>query len=179
MSKTAPFSEDYDIHRTWKTACQQALQGLTWSEPPALCLCGGRAQISKVHKRHGALGLWGFCRHSMSQAAFKLVAGPLACVQDGVPAAIATLLAAGIRVWVITGDKQETAINIAISCKLIRYPDSLLICNASSPEAAEQRLQELDRQLDKAFAPIGKHSHTTSPGVCSRSHQVIRVLRSE
>ena len=78
------------------------------------------------------------------------------CSQEGVPAAIATLLAAGIRVWVITGDKQETAINIAISCKLIRYPDSLLICNADSPESAERRLLELDAQLDKAFAPANK-----------------------
>ena len=70
--------------------------------------------------------------------------------------------------WVITGDKQETAINIAISCKLIRYPDSLLICNASSPKAAEQRLQDLDRQLDKAFAPVGKHHHTASPGAVQK-----------
>ncbi len=38
--------------------------------------------------------------------------------------------------WVITGDKQETAINIAISCKLILSPDTLLICNADSYEGA-------------------------------------------
>ena len=82
---------------------------------------------------------------------------------------MATLLAAGIRVWVITGDKQETAINIAISCKLIRYPDSLLICNASSPEDAFSRLQELDGQLDKAFAPAGKQHHAPQPGVCQTS----------
>jgi hypothetical protein len=41
------------------------------------------------------------------------------------------------QVWVITGDKQETAINIAISCKLILHPDSLLICNADSYDGAE------------------------------------------
>ena len=46
-----------------------------------------------------------------------------------------------LQVWVITGDKQETAINIAISCKLIRNPDSLLVCNADTPEAAGQRIQ--------------------------------------
>ena len=37
----------------------------------------------------------------------------------------------------ITGDKQETAINIAISCKLILHPDQLLICNADSYDGAE------------------------------------------
>lgn len=50
--------------------------------------------------------------------------------QDGVPEALQTLLEAGMKVWVITGDKQETAINIAISCKLIRNQERLLILNA-------------------------------------------------
>ena len=40
-------------------------------------------------------------------------------LQDGVPAAIETLGKADIKIWVLTGDKQETAINIAYSCKLI------------------------------------------------------------
>lgn len=44
--------------------------------------------------------------------------------------------ACAVQVWVITGDKQETAINIAISCKLILHPDSLLICNADSYDGA-------------------------------------------
>ena len=48
-----------------------------------------------------------------------------------------------LQVWVITGDKQETAINIAISCKLIRNPDSLLICNADTPAAARRRIEDL------------------------------------
>ena len=52
-----------------------------------------------------------------------------------------------MQVWVITGDKQETAINIAISCKLIRNPDSLLVCNASTQEDAHARLRELQQQL--------------------------------
>ena len=55
----------------------------------------------------------------------------------------------------ITGDKQETAINIAIACKLIRAPDSLLICNAGSAEEAAQRLEELLRDLGQQYAPIG------------------------
>jgi len=40
-------------------------------------------------------------------------------LQDGVPEAIATLSKAGIKIWVLTGDKLETAINIAHSCNLI------------------------------------------------------------
>lgn len=40
-------------------------------------------------------------------------------LQDGVPQAIANLQMAGIKVWVLTGDKQETAINIGYSCQLL------------------------------------------------------------
>lgn len=34
-------------------------------------------------------------------------------LQEGVPACIETLSHAGIKIWVLTGDKMETAINIA------------------------------------------------------------------
>ena len=34
-------------------------------------------------------------------------------LQDGVPECIASLAEAGIRIWVLTGDKEEIAINIA------------------------------------------------------------------
>jgi len=37
---------------------------------------------------------------------------PCAFPQDGVPEAMASLLAAGIKVWVLTGDKVETAVSI-------------------------------------------------------------------
>ncbi|KAG8383136.1 hypothetical protein BUALT_Bualt05G0153300 [Buddleja alternifolia] len=40
-------------------------------------------------------------------------------LQEGVPACIETLSRAGIKIWVLTGDKMETAINIAYACKLI------------------------------------------------------------
>lgn len=40
-------------------------------------------------------------------------------LQDGVPDTIANLSMAGIKIWVLTGDKQETAINIGYSCQLL------------------------------------------------------------
>ena len=36
-------------------------------------------------------------------------------LQDGVPNTIATLARANIKIWVLTGDKDETAINIGES----------------------------------------------------------------
>lgn len=40
-------------------------------------------------------------------------------LQDGVPQCLASLLEAGINVWVLTGDNVETAVNIGVSCNLL------------------------------------------------------------
>ncbi|CAB1444306.1 unnamed protein product [Pleuronectes platessa] len=47
-------------------------------------------------------------------------------LQEGVPETIALLQQAGLKVWVLTGDKKETAVNIAYSCKLLD-PDTRLL----------------------------------------------------
>lgn len=61
-------------------------------------------------------------------------------LQDGVPETIHTLQTAGIKVWVLTGDRQETAINIGMSCKLISEDMSLLIVNEESADATRDNL---------------------------------------
>ncbi|EJD53100.1 phospholipid-translocating P-type ATPase [Auricularia subglabra TFB-10046 SS5] len=48
-------------------------------------------------------------------------------LQDGVPEAIAHLKRAGIKVWVATGDKLETAISIGYSTNLIARDSNLII----------------------------------------------------
>jgi P-type E1-E2 ATPase len=40
-------------------------------------------------------------------------------LQDNVPATIHDLQDAGIKIWMLTGDKLETAENIGYSCKLL------------------------------------------------------------
>uniref|UniRef100_A0A3P8WK56 Phospholipid-transporting ATPase n=1 Tax=Cynoglossus semilaevis TaxID=244447 RepID=A0A3P8WK56_CYNSE len=40
-------------------------------------------------------------------------------LQEGVPETIATLAKAGIKIWVLTGDKKETAENIGYACSLL------------------------------------------------------------
>lgn len=42
-------------------------------------------------------------------------------LQAGVPETIATLMRADIKIWVLTGDKQETAINIGESLSNENY----------------------------------------------------------
>ena len=61
-------------------------------------------------------------------------------LQEGVPDTIHTLQTAGIKVWVLTGDRQETAINIGMSCKLISEDMTLLIVNEESSGATRDNL---------------------------------------
>ncbi|KAI5294806.1 hypothetical protein KEM52_003142, partial [Ascosphaera acerosa] len=61
-------------------------------------------------------------------------------LQDGVPDTIHTLQTAGIKVWVLTGDRQETAINIGMSCKLISEDMTLLIVNEETAVATRDNL---------------------------------------
>lgn len=63
-------------------------------------------------------------------------------LQDGVPETIHTLQQAGVKVWVLTGDRQETAINIGMSCKLLSEDMMLLIVNEESPEATRDNIQK-------------------------------------
>ncbi|CAM8991932.1 unnamed protein product [Rhodiola kirilowii] len=41
-------------------------------------------------------------------------------LQKGVPQCIDKLAQAGLKIWVLTGDKMETAINIGFACSLLR-----------------------------------------------------------
>ena len=57
-------------------------------------------------------------------------------LQVGVPRAIADMGRAGIAVWVLTGDKEETAINIAFACELFDTRTKVLVLNLKSHPTA-------------------------------------------
>ncbi|KAJ7526169.1 hypothetical protein O6H91_17G086000 [Diphasiastrum complanatum] len=61
-------------------------------------------------------------------------------LQDGVPETIASLRDAGIKVWVLTGDKQETAISIGFSCLLLTNDMELVIINENSKESCKEAI---------------------------------------
>ncbi|CCK71241.1 aminophospholipid-translocating P4-type ATPase DNF1 KNAG_0G01830 [Huiozyma naganishii CBS 8797] len=58
-------------------------------------------------------------------------------LQDGVPDSIAILVQAGIKLWVLTGDKVETAINIGFSCNLLNNEMELLVIKTSGEDVKE------------------------------------------
>lgn len=73
-------------------------------------------------------------------------------LQDGVPETIHTLQQAGIKVWVLTGDRVETAVNIGFSAKLLTEEMSLIMVSEEShfatKEFLEKRLSAIKGQRD-------------------------------
>ncbi|XP_051239576.1 probable phospholipid-transporting ATPase VD [Dicentrarchus labrax] len=68
-------------------------------------------------------------------------------LQEEVPETIEALQRAGIKVWVLTGDKKETAINIAYACKLLRPNDQLLTASCGSKDACAALLEQLKLEV--------------------------------
>ncbi|XP_047480073.1 probable phospholipid-transporting ATPase IA isoform X2 [Penaeus chinensis] len=85
-------------------------------------------------------------------------------LQDEVPETIAALLKAGIHVWVLTGDKQETAINIGHSCHLLTQGMPLIILNSDSLDETRESINrhvvefgdQLKRENEAALIIDGK-----------------------
>uniref|UniRef100_A0A8C4WAG4 Phospholipid-transporting ATPase n=1 Tax=Gopherus evgoodei TaxID=1825980 RepID=A0A8C4WAG4_9SAUR len=61
-------------------------------------------------------------------------------LQDKVPETIETLMKADIKIWILTGDKQETAINIGHSCKLLKKNMGLIVINEGSLDGTRETL---------------------------------------
>ncbi|GAB2220643.1 hypothetical protein Drorol1_Dr00008305 [Drosera rotundifolia] len=75
-------------------------------------------------------------------------------LQSGVPECIDKLAQAGIKIWVLTGDKMETAINIGYACSLLRQGMKQIIISLETPE-----IKALEKSGDKdAIAKAHKES---------------------
>ncbi|XP_050647547.1 phospholipid-transporting ATPase VD isoform X3 [Macaca thibetana thibetana] len=70
-------------------------------------------------------------------------------LQEGVPESIEALHKAGIKIWMLTGDKQETAVNIAYACKLLEPDDKLFILNTQSKDACGMLMSTILKELQK------------------------------
>ncbi|KAL6902032.1 hypothetical protein ACP4OV_004908 [Aristida adscensionis] len=82
-------------------------------------------------------------------------------LQDGVPEAIESLRQAGIKVWVLTGDKQETAISIGLSCRLLTQSMNTIIINGSSEFECRHLLADAKAKNGIKSADYGRGSQGT------------------
>ena len=73
-------------------------------------------------------------------------------LQDQVPETIYMMRQAGIRVWMLTGDKQETAVNIGFSCKLIDHSQELFSLDCDSLEETKRSLIDYRQRAEAIVA---------------------------
>ncbi|KAJ0803482.1 putative P-type phospholipid transporter [Helianthus annuus] len=111
-------------------------------------------------------------------------------LQKGVPECIEKLANAGIKIWVLTGDKMETAINIGYACRLLAQGMKQIVITLDSPdiksleklrdreaiakasrESIEKQLREGRSQIDLATSKID-----CSSVICCRSSPKQKAL---
>uniref|UniRef100_A0A8C3UV23 Phospholipid-transporting ATPase n=1 Tax=Catharus ustulatus TaxID=91951 RepID=A0A8C3UV23_CATUS len=74
-------------------------------------------------------------------------------LQQGVPETIAILTLANIKIWVLTGDKQETAVNIGYSCKMLTDDmTEIEPCAPSLLRKAREKMMDASRSVCNGFS---------------------------
>ncbi|XP_042307204.1 phospholipid-transporting ATPase ID-like isoform X1 [Sceloporus undulatus] len=88
-------------------------------------------------------------------------------LQDGVPQTIDILGKAKIKIWVLTGDKQETAVNIGYSCNML-YDDmrDIFIIQGKTSQEVEEELRKARKKMNpEAFVDDRELDiHVRKPG---------------
>merc|ERR1711937_106122 len=79
-------------------------------------------------------------------------------LQDGVPQCIADLREASIKLWVLTGDKLETAINIGYSSRVLSQDMALITIKTLEDIDSSAQASRLRRLLSQVCNKVGIES---------------------
>eukprot|EP00002_Diphylleia_rotans_P016511 TRINITY_DN3214_c0_g1_i1.p1 TRINITY_DN3214_c0_g1~~TRINITY_DN3214_c0_g1_i1.p1 ORF type:complete len:1121 (-),score=196.54 TRINITY_DN3214_c0_g1_i1:311-3673(-) len=89
------------------------------------------------------------------------------CLQEGVPETLGRLFQADIKVWMLTGDKLETAVNIGKSCGFITQATATHILTGFTSDEVEQSLSSIEEKVGMESvlpAPTKKRRLSNSTG---------------
>ncbi|SPO00024.1 related to ATPase II [Cephalotrichum gorgonifer] len=96
-------------------------------------------------------------------------------LQDGVPDTIELLGRAGIKLWVLTGDKVETAINIGFSCNLLNNDLELIHLKVDEDDdvgdSGDHFVRALEKELDEHLATFGMTGSDEELAAAKKSHE--------
>jgi phospholipid-translocating ATPase len=87
-------------------------------------------------------------------------------LQEGVPDTIALLADAGIKLWVLTGDKVETAINIGFSCNLLNNDMELIVLKIE-----DEQISSAEEELDKHLASFNMTGSDEELVLAKKTHE--------
>ncbi|KAK4887192.1 hypothetical protein RN001_003463 [Aquatica leii] len=99
-------------------------------------------------------------------------------LQEGVPETLASLIASGIVVWVLTGDKPETAINIAYSAKLFNSDMEVLKIMARSKKTAEDTIKFYLSDIEQGMDGTSSEVNIRRTPDSSSTNELLRRPRS-
>ena len=96
-------------------------------------------------------------------------------LQEGVSDTIASLRAAGIQVWVLTGDKVDTAVNIGYACALLTTSMNVLYLtagkegkmltskeNEEEPNPSQLKVSHVEHRLNNLYSSIELSNKTNA-----------------
>lgn len=81
-------------------------------------------------------------------------------LQKGVPECISKLAQAGIKIWILTGDKLETAINIGYACQLLRKCMKQIVITLDTQDIDALKKEGEKNAIEKAlYESVAKQLH--------------------
>ncbi|MBA0840335.1 hypothetical protein Goarm_002924, partial [Gossypium armourianum] len=88
-------------------------------------------------------------------------------LQKGVPECIDKLAQAGLKIWLLTGDKRETAINIGFACSLLRQDMKQfhlsLSRDAESNNQVKDMKEDILQQIESSYKMVCEERNKEAP----------------
>jgi len=104
-------------------------------------------------------------------------------LQDGVPEVLADLRSAGVKVWMLTGDKVGTAKNIATACNILpAAADTLELTTETHPVLGALRVADLlaaQEQIRAASASTSAAAPKPSPAAAGQVAAAVKRVVAE
>ncbi|NXR69108.1 AT8B2 ATPase, partial [Rhadina sibilatrix] len=100
-------------------------------------------------------------------------------LQQGVPETIAILTLANIKIWVLTGDKQETAVNIGYSCKMLTddMTEVFVVTGHTVLEVREELRKAREKMMDASRSVCNGFSYQEK--LSSKLTSVLEAIAGE
>ncbi|XP_069508037.1 phospholipid-transporting ATPase ID isoform X2 [Ambystoma mexicanum] len=102
-------------------------------------------------------------------------------LQEGVPETIAILTLANIKIWVLTGDKQETAVNIGYSCKMLTddMTEVFVITGHTVLEVREELRKTREKMIETCGTVINGFSYQEKVLSSAKVTSVLEAITGE
>ncbi|KAA8544652.1 hypothetical protein F0562_019436 [Nyssa sinensis] len=105
-------------------------------------------------------------------------------LQQGVPECIDKLAQAGLKIWLLTGDKKETAINVGFACSLLRHDMKQFHLNLSKEAESNNEVkamkEDILHQIESSYQVICEESNKDAPSALVVDGKTLDIaLRSD